>query len=284
MSYILAQYPHFREESSGTFFANYITDGVAKRFHQPKNDILSTSEIEIYDECVYIGNTPLVSTNNYYFHGKIQRKLEPQTFLVKLRKVIESSQEGIVEQNKEDAKEQYIKTITINGGNKNSFVDVEFMFNPLETFNCITFELQRTVQDYTGGMRYPKIIYEELSSMNNLIGSRMGISEGVKFIKLGVQSVPGLLMCINSEEIRNSRTGIFEIKNGIMTVSFFCVMNAANETSTRMKDYITELSIDDEEPGAIPWNTEDPYSKCFFSDGKTRAIDGFTVDYMYEQN
>ena len=281
MSYVLAQYPYSREEDSGIFFADYISDGVVKRFHQPKNDVLSASEMEFYDECIYIGNATLESGKNYYFHGKIQRKLDDtQIFLVKLRKVVESSQDGIVEPNQEDSKEQYIKTITIGGGDQDNFVDIEFMFNPLETFNCITFELQRTIIDYKGGTRYPKIIYEELSLMNNLIGTKMNIESGVKFIKLGVQSRPGLLMCINNEEIRNSRTGIFEIKNGVMTVSFFCVMNAANETTSDMEEYIKKLG----DPTIVPGNTKDQKSACYFSYSKTRPIDSFTIDYMYEQN
>jgi hypothetical protein len=67
-----------------------------------------------------------------------------------------------------------------------------------------------------------------------------------------------------------------------MTVSFFCVMNAANETTSAMEDYIEELG-----GPTVPENTEDQKSFCYFNVSrysKTRPIDSFTVDYMYEQN
>ena len=275
MSYILGQYNHKGGPDNDNSFAVYETVGEAKRLQKDNVDPLASNIMSFNDECLYV-SSGFTLNNNYYFHGKIQRKsTKSQIFTIKLLTVeVEDPSSGLVKTIL-DSKEQYIKTITIGPGDIKEFIDIEFIFSPMDNFNCIVFELQRDTDDYRLATRYPKIIYEELSSINNIISGKMGLPTGTKFIKIGVQSRPGLMMCINSEEIRNSRTGIFEIKNGIMTVSFFSVINVAKENDSTVDDYIASLEN-------VPENTEIQYSRCFFDNPKTRRIDSFTIDYMYQ--
>ena len=102
-------------------------------------------------------------------------------------------------------------------------------------------------------------------------------------------------MCINGEEIRTSRTGIYELKNGIMTVSFFSVCNAIKESDNTMSNWIALVNnevneiIRAREAGEITAEEAERRkaainSNCFFGSNKqARSIDSFTLDYMYRE-
>ena len=280
MSYVLGQYNKNKNVLDDNIFMTLLTNGTPKR-RPSKGDAGTGSSSSLFsDECVQVDN--LLSTKNYYFHGKIKRMTSNQVFYIKL-----------VNFDSEDNIEQYIKTVTISKGDPNEWVDVEFLFSPLVSFDCILFELQRTVDDYREEIRYPLIAYEELSVINNIISSK--IYDGVKLIKIGVQSRPGILMCINGEEIRTSRTGVYELKNGVMTVSFFSVCSAIKESGNDMSNWISTVNaqVDDiiarREAGIItPEEAEAEKaainSNCFFGSAKQdRNIDSFTLDYMYNE-
>ena len=285
MPYVLGQYNKNKNVADDNIFMTLITDGEAKRrVNQGDSGVEGLTNI-FSDECVQITNG-LDSTKNYYFHGKIKRMdSSDQTFYIKLVNYADEGQERI---------EQYIKTITVSKGEPNEWVDVEFIFSPLVSFDCILFELQRTVDDYRNEVRYPLIAYEELSTINNIISAR--ILDGVKLIKAGIQSRPGLMMCINGEEIRISRTGIYELKNGIMTVNFFSVCAAIEEDDSTMSIWMEEKNAEINEiirkrnAGEITAEQAEAMkqaipSVCFFNSAKKdRKIDSFTLDYMYKAN
>lgn len=285
MSYVLGQYNKNKNVADDNIFMTLITNGTPRRRESGSDSGVDGFENIFQDECIQVDN--FSSSNNYYFHGKIKRMETDQTFYIKLAYYDSDDPE---EQNME----QYLKTINISKGDPNEWVDVEFIFTPMLAFDCILFELQRTASDYKKMIRYPLIAYEELSIINNIITSR--ISSGARLIKIGVQSHPGLLMCINGEEIRTCRTGVYELKNGVITVSFFSVVNAAKEADTSMVTWInnTNLQIEDiddrlergeiseEEAQALK---EAIHSNCFFDSNKqVRSIDSFTLDYMYRED
>ena len=199
----------------------------------------------------------------------------PQTFSIKLINYNNS------------AIEQFIKQVTVQGGNREEWVSVELIFHPLISFDTILFQLQRTSEDYQTMVRYPKIDYQQLGSINNIINSKIG--NKVSLLKIGVQSHPGLTMCINGEEIHISKTGIFEIKNGLVPVDFFSVTNAALESTSAVDDWKTSINQQIEnienDPSLTPQQKEAAYrainSSCFFGTTKTYKIDAFTLDYMY---
>jgi len=284
LSYVLGQYNKNRNVADDDIFMTLVTSGTPDRRDSGGDSEVIGDNSMFKDECVKVN--ALSDVNNYYFHGKIQRMTTDQTFQIKL--VFFSPTE------EQEGKEQYIKTITVSKGNINEWVDVEFVFSPLLAFDCILFELQRTVADYRYEVRYPHIAYEELSVINNIINSR--ISDGAKLIKIGVQSHPGLMMCINGEEIRTCRTGVYELKNGIMTVRFFSIVAAIEEDDNTMVNWINNVNTqieqitEEEEEGIItPEEAEAAKaaipSACFFgSSKKPRHIDSFTLDYMYKED
>ena len=281
MGYILGQYNKNKNVADDNIFMTLVTSGTPKRRASGGDTGIDSISNIFEDECIQIDG--FNNTKNYYFHGKIKRMTSNQTFYIKLVNYSPSTTTDDIE--------QYLKTITVSKGDPDEWVDVEFIFTPFVSFDCILFELQRTVDDYRTEVRYPLIAYEELSEINNVISSR--IVDGIKLIKLGVQSRPGLLMCINGEEIRTSRTGIYELKNGVMTVSFFSVCNAIKESDNTMSNWIALVNnevneiIRAREAGEITAEEAERRkaainSSCFFGSSKqARSIDSFTLDYMY---
>ena len=277
MAYIVGQYNHNNASSDDASFITPITTGTATRYNGSSSTNVAGSSLESFsDEC--ITNLGLVSSNYYYFRCQIKRMVMPQTFSIKLINYNDSSVE------------QFIKQVTIQGSNREEWVNVDFVFHPLTSFDTILFQLQRTSEDYQGSARYPKIAYQQLGSINNIINTKVG--NNISLLKIGVQSHPGLAMCINGEEIHISRTGIFEIKNGIIPVTFFSVVNPATEATSTVDDWIATINqqIEDIEndPSLTPDQKEAAYrainSRCFFDTSKVYKIDAFTLDYMYNNN
>lgn len=208
------------------------------------------------DECVKV---TLQAGVHYYFHGKIKRLDSAQVFHIKLV-------------NTTNEKEQYIKKISVGEGDLSSWVDVEFIFTPAGDFEAILFELERTDKDYSGtSQRYAHIMYMELSTIAN------NVLDGNVAVKLGIQSKPGLLTCINGQEIRVGKTGIYELRNGVVKASQFSVVSAASEVDTESYNSIKALLT------AAAGSSEEATSATFFNTQKYRTITPFVLDYMYEK-
>jgi hypothetical protein len=286
MAYILGQYNKTKNDGLDNNFMTFINDGTVERIAAKEDDgVLGFYDVEeggslFSDEGIRLsGSSSLDTKKSYYFHGKIKRMESPQVFDIKL-----------IHYDISQTTEQYIKTITVAAGNIHEWVDLEFIFNPYQDFDIILFELRRIAQDYREETRFPKIIYEELSEINNLIS--FGISEGKKLLKIGVQSRPGLLMCINGEEIRSSRSGIYELKQGVIVVNFFSVVSSAIETTNILIESIENINEEYDEAMAKPTIPEQEAalsaisSICLWNTGvypKTRVIDNFTLDYLYRE-
>ena len=271
MAYILGQYNKNKNVPDDNIFMTQIEVGTNRRRAASSDDGVSGMSSPFVDECCYV-STGFSASKNYYFHGKIKRMLTAQTIYIKLVNFEQDTQTGEVE--------QYIKTINVAAGDVHEWVDVEFVFTPLIVFDTILFELQRTTYDYREEVRYPIIAYQELSQIENLISARIGV--GMELIKIGVQSRPGLMMCINGEEIHTPRSGVYELKNGVILVSFFSIVSPAKEDTNEMIDWINsandayDAATSEAERAAIG-------SRCFFATDKTRIIDSFTMDYMYRE-
>lgn len=280
MGYILNQYNKPKSEiaestqkASNLVFMTPVTSADARRKKNASDNGVSGASLDPFsDECVQT-MVPMTAGRNYYFHGKIKRLDSEQKFYIKLINYANQSSGS------EEAKEQYIKTIIVQGGDNKEWVDVEFIFTPLVQFDTILFQLQRTIEDYRESTRYPTIVYQELSIINNIISSQ--IADGISLLKIGVQSRPGLMMCINGEEVRTGRTGIYEIRNGVITVTSFSVVHAADEdpSSTggvEINSFLNNLANNTPSERRVT-------SICIFNTPKVRAIDPFVLDYMYKE-
>ena len=253
MSYTVGQY----NKSSSTNSMTILTDGTVGR-------ISSSAEggTGFKEECLIYENN-FVAETTYYFHGKIKKLVNTQTFNIQLL-------------NNEDFSEtQSIKILNVDGGTEGWF-DVEFLFTPVKNFNTLAFVLNRTARDYYEGQtRYPVIIYQELSRVNNLLPS---VSNGNPLIKAGIQSNPGLITCINREEIRLGQSGIYEFRNELLEINFFSVIGAGN-LSVNIEDI--ENGIDNVYD-STDLDTND-LSVCLFNKVSSRELTDFSLDYVYKE-
>lgn len=284
MSYVLNQLNQPQIDptspSSTSSYMTLQTSGVARRRQASSDSGVSGDPLSLfYDECVYF-NTSLTSKATYYFHAKIKRLTSAQKFFVYLVNYDDAS--GT------ENKTQYLKTIDIQAGNENDWVDFEILFSPLMNFNCLLFQLQRTADDYRISTRYPRIVYEELSLVNNAITTK--IKSGISLAKIGVQSHPGLIMCINNEEIHIGKGGTYEVRNGIISVDFFSVITAAEEDynganpltiddrRVTLDQYLSSTAAEEDITSKDATN-----SKCIFGNSKLRGMDAFVLDYLYKE-
>ena len=254
--------------------------GTAKRRQNSSDSGVSGGSLNpFYDECIQF-NKSLTSGAAYYFHAKIKRLTDSQKFYLYL---VHYDDQGSL-----NSKTQYLRTIEVQAGDTDDWVDFEMLFSPLQPFDCLLFQLQRTIEDYRINTRYPRIVYEELSLVNNAITTK--IAAGAELTKIGVQSHPGLIMCINNEEIHIGRSGIYEVRNGIISVDFFSVIAAAEEDynganpltingqKATLAQYLSSVAAETEITSSDATN-----SKCIFGNSKLRGMDAFVLDYMYKE-
>lgn len=124
---------------------------------------------------------------------------------------------------------QILGSAEIPKGDEADFSVFDFVFCPNEhrTFNQIHFELQRTIDDDniqnpdgTFG-RKVNLEVQNLSEINNVIETLNPSIEGKGELKqIGIQTAPGLIMCINGEQIKVGRSGQYEVKNSNIKIYF----------------------------------------------------------------
>lgn len=283
MSYIIGQYNHTSATGDDASYITPIKSGtIARRNNSGDMGVIDSTLSSFSDECITGLN--LLPSGYYYFRGQIKRMTDAQAFTIKLVNYESAAT---------DEAEQFIKQVTIRGGDREEWVSIEFIFHPVVQFDTILFQLQRTIYDYRQLVRYPKIVYQQLGSVNNIIDSK--VANGVSLLKIGVQSHPGLTLCVNGEEMHVSRSGIYEVKNGILPVNFFSVVNAAEEYNKEVTDVSSvegwktsinaEIEDIENDPTITLEEKEARYKaidcKCFFDTPKIYKIDPFTLDYMY---
>ena len=192
--------------------------------------------------------------------------------------------------------EQFIKNVNIASDDKGSQCQVSFIFNPMIAFNSLIFRIVRDTYDLTTGPRSIQIIYQELDEIKTRIVNER--HDGIKkLMKLGVQSRPGLAMCINGEEIHTSRAGIYELNNGVLPVTFFSVVCPRVNTPNTQEDFETIQNQINAQCNIIDADYKDGkitkqqramayqaiQGQSIMDKNKTAKIDDFILDYIYEK-
>lgn len=172
-----------------------------------------------------------VRTKNYYIRFKVYKKANPQTIKIKL-----------VNTNKTSDNIQVLKSIVVEGGRESDYSSYEIVISPNNTYNRILFELQRELEDYntinadgTYG-RICNIYIDRLDEVYNVINYLNPLINKSNLLQIGVQSAPGLLMCINGEEIKVGRSGLYEILNGYK-ISFIGFIVEPDDNKYFILDY-----------------------------------------------
>lgn len=237
MGYIVGQLIHNKSDSSPQI-KSIGSDWVSVLM---KREVESTtfSEKALFYE---VGKTltPIELGQNYYLRFIIKNTSNERTLKVKLVNSKDGKKIDI------DSKEQVLKTIVVP---KNVTREYEVVFSPLADFNTILIENSHTNSG---------IAFLELSHLTNL--SELSSKS---FAKIGINGVPGTTFCINGEEIKIGKSGVYELKNGIINTSFFALIE---------KDIVeipTSISI-----------YEKPINKCRVEEETNREQFMYVLDYM----
>ena len=269
MGYILKQYNHIVGDGSNDEYDDPHNPG--QKLNYFLNPIpFSDEDIKEYTSEGFKGAIITYESDNsdpgfeagghYYFHGLLHNGYGNK-YNIKL----------IDDSDSLNKKEQFIKTISTPIDN--GFVDVEFIFTPVINFSKLVFDLDRTNVVGGGFGHTIHLGVFEISLINNIMGTKLAMTSITSnvlppILKAGIQSRPGLLLCINGEDIRLPHNGIYEIKNGVILVDFFSV--------------VTPFVFDD---SVINNWKNSPYNKSFYPldslNPNRRKTSGFTIDYLY---
>lgn len=176
-----------------------------------------SSIIDFYDQCMYLTGASVVSSlYNYYLKFEVKQITNsPQDFTLKLQ-----SDEVTIDNIQE------IRNYSVKQGNETT--TFELIFNPNSNYNQIIFELKRNASDFyinnadgTSG-RIMDIKILQFERVINVISSYLANTyTGLTTLKkIGIQGPPGLLFCIDGEEIRIGRSGIYELYNDEINISY----------------------------------------------------------------
>lgn len=175
------------------------------------------SIIDFYDQCMYLSGANIVSSiYSYYLKFEVTQLPEViQEFSIKLQ-----SDEVTVDNI------QNIRSFVVKQGLGTT--TFELIFTPNSNYNQIIFELKRMALDFytdngdgTRG-RIMNIKILQFDRVINVISSYLAKNfPGMTSLKkIGIQGPPGLLFCIDGEEIRIGRSGIYELYNEDITISY----------------------------------------------------------------
>lgn len=260
-----------------------------------------------YEECIQY-NQQFSDSQVYYLHAKVKRLNSDFTLNILLVKLTDDENEF---------SSQFLKSINVKGmpelqvvnqpadgiltlsnEEESKWHDIEVIFKPnTNEYDYIVFQMVRTNNSNLG---FPTIIYQELSLVNNYKTNSIDVGGNVgKVIKFGIQAEPGTVMCINGQEIHVGKSGIYEIRNGIIYLDYFSIVQAGVENDEKSyADYLREPTPTSEEFANVK-NFQDlldtlfakdnnannmgdyTYSQCLFKHPKTRSIKAFTIDYIY---
>ena len=175
------------------------------------------SSIDFYDPDITVNGGGQVSStySNETKYLKIVAKDSVQDFIVKLKNNAGSSENEF----------QTIKTLSVKSGV--DYVTFELIFNPNKNYNQIVFELKRIASDFSiseqgKNGRVMDIEILDFYIINNIINDYLK-SQYVdlqQLKKIGIQGPPGLMFTIDGEEIRLGKTGIYELYNDKIQISY----------------------------------------------------------------
>lgn len=201
----------------GQLRRNEITSYVNPVKYTKKTIINDESIIDFQDICLEMsGDQTVDATSSYYLKFEVSQRPEAaQDFIIKLKNndvTIDNVQE--------------VKTLKVAAGTGK--ISFELIFNPNSKYNQLIFELQRLALDFyldngdgTSG-RKMEINILEFSKIINIVDSYLkGKFSGLtKLKKIGLQGPPGLMFVLDGEEIRIGRTGVYELYNDNIEISY----------------------------------------------------------------
>ena len=197
----------------------------------------SSGDILFYNTCGNLSGDNVMNSQNCYYlrFGVKQRSDSEQTFYLKIRNVSET-----------EDNEQLIDEFKVTRGTGTVYFEV--ILSPNATYNQVLWELQRTALDYrmlnadgTYG-RVMNVVDYTYTRLIDVLATLKSTYTGMEYLtKIGIQGPPSLLMCINREQIRIGKTGIYEINNGINITSISFVPKTSTLSSDGLDYFIMDF-------------------------------------------
>lgn len=126
-------------------------------------------------------------------------------------------------QNSNDS--QTIEDYTVPAGTGSTTFDI--VFTPNATYNLIVFVLARTTEDYNviENSQYGRIMditvnENNIYLMTNIIDTLASTYGLTELTRIGVQGPTGLMMSINGEQIKIGKTGIYELNDVNIKITY----------------------------------------------------------------
>ena len=210
------------------------------------------SEAVIFNEFVINCSLPNVDSTrtkkkNYFLRIKIYRDPEEDELVT----VILKKKNGTIED-----RTQTLGTLKIEKRRSEvaplEYAIFDIVIPPNAEYDQILFKLNRTLIDYniinmideedpTSTETYGRILRTEIplfAEINNVIDDlNPAIGNKGRLKQIGVQSAPGLQMCIDGEQVRVGRSGIYEINNGVNVQFLGFIIEPDNDGKYFLLDY-----------------------------------------------
>lgn len=217
MAYNIGQFR--RTSNINDYYEDISNDFVIQYFQERLSELTSTVFFEnAYYDFSNTGNK-MNKQNYYYLNFSVKKMNSIQNFYLKLKNLTQSDDDF------SDNNEQIIAEFTVPQSTiEDDWADFEIIIAPNKTYGQLYWDLRRTISnDYlsTSDMQVEGAIGRKMTIVINQFAIIKNIVKDInKIVKIGVQGPPSLLMCINGEQIRIGKTGIFEINEDNISISF----------------------------------------------------------------
>ena len=217
MAYNIGQFR--RTSNINDYYEDISNDFVIQYFQERLSELTSTVFFEnAYYDFSNTGNK-MNKQNYYYLNFSVKKMNSIQNFYLKLKNLTQSDNDF------SDNNEQIIAEFTVPQSTiEDDWTNFEIIIAPNKTYGQLYWDLRRTISnDYlsTSDMQVEGAIGRKMTIVINQFAIIKNIVKDInKIVKIGVQGPPSLLMCINGEQIRIGKTGIFEINEDNISISF----------------------------------------------------------------
>lgn len=177
------------------------------------------------------GDNVMNNQNCYYLHFKVKKRSDSiQSFYLKLKNSLKT-------EDNEQIIEQYTVDSVMAGVDQWAYFEV--IISPNAEYDQIIWELQRINTDFNNSDnqsqkqqigRIMNIEIQSYAQLVDIVTTLKNTYPKLKYLtKIGIQGPPALLTCINGEQIRLGRNGIYEINNGIKITSISFVPKSSDD-------------------------------------------------------
>ena len=217
MAYNIGQFR--RTSNINDYYEDISNDFVIQYFQERLSELTSTVFfLNSYYDFSNTGNK-MNKQNYYYLNFSVKKMNSIQNFYLKLKNLTQSDDDF------SDNNEQIIAEFTVPQSTvEDDWANFEIIIAPNKTYGQLYWDLRRTISnDYlsTSDMQVEGAIGRKMTIVINQFAIIKNIVKDInKIVKIGVQGPPSLLMCINGEQIRIGKTGIFEINEDNVSISF----------------------------------------------------------------